>query len=75
MDGSYATGHREHGLDLRVDRRWNFADWSLIAYLDVQNVYNNKTTGLVRWNAREGRVEQDDSALGILPSIGVSAEF
>ncbi len=64
-----------HGLDVRVDRRWNFSNWDLIIYLDVQNVYNNKFSGGVRWNAREQRVEINDSAIGILPSIGVSAEF
>lgn len=64
-----------HSLDLRIDRRWNFARWNLIVYLDIQNVYNNKFSGAVRWNAREGRVESDESAIGILPSIGVSAEF
>ncbi len=64
-----------HSLDLRVDRRWNFAAWNLIAYLDIQNVYNNKFAGTVRWNAREQKAEFDENAIGILPSIGVSAEF
>jgi hypothetical protein len=64
-----------HGLDLRVDRRWNFASWNLVVYLDVQNVYNNKATGTIRWNARERRVEEDANGIGLLPSIGVSAEF
>jgi hypothetical protein len=64
-----------HSLDLRADRRWNFARWDLVVYLDIQNVYNNKNTGAVRWNAREQKVESDESAIGILPSIGVSAEF
>lgn len=64
-----------HSLDLRVDRRWNFTSWNLIAYLDIQNVYNNKFSGGVRWNAREQRAEFNDSSIGILPSIGVSAEF
>ena len=64
-----------HSLDLRVDRRWNFSAWNLIAYVDIQNVYNNKYSGSVRWNARENRAEFDESAIGILPSIGVSAEF
>ncbi len=61
-------------LDLRVDRRWNFARWGLIVYLDIQNVLNNKNSGSVRWNSRDRKVETRD-ALGILPSIGVSAEF
>ncbi len=64
-----------HSLDIRVDRRWNFSAWNLIVYLDVQNVYNNKFSGGVRWNAREQRAEFNESAIGILPSIGVSAEF
>lgn len=64
-----------HSLDIRVDRRWNFSSWNLIVYLDVQNVYNNKFSGAVRWNAREQRPEADESGIGLLPSIGVSAEF
>jgi hypothetical protein len=58
-----------------VDRRWNFSGWNLIAYLDIQNIYNYKNTGSVRWHARERRAELNDSSIGILPSIGVSAEF
>jgi len=64
-----------HSLDIRVDRRWNFASWTLITYVDIQNVYNNKHAGSVRWNAREQRVEMDESSIGLLPSIGVSAEL
>jgi hypothetical protein len=64
-----------HGLDVRVDRRWNFATWTLIGYIDVQNIYSNKHSGSVRWNAREQRVEMDESSIGILPSIGISAEL
>ena len=64
-----------HSLDIRVDRRWSFTTWNLVAYIDVQNVYNNKFTGAVRWNAREQRVESDENGIGILPSIGVSAEL
>jgi hypothetical protein len=64
-----------HSLDVRVDRRWNFSAWNLIAYLDLQNIYNNKFTGIVRWNARERRVETNEDGIGILPSIGISAEF
>jgi len=64
-----------HSLDIRVDRRWNFHTWTLIAYIDIQNIYNNRTSGSVRWNAREQRVEMDESSIGILPSIGISAEL
>jgi outer membrane receptor for ferrienterochelin and colicin len=64
-----------HALDVRVDRRWFFNSWTLIAFVDIQNVFNNKFTGTVRWNAREQKVETDENAIGILPSIGISAEF
>jgi hypothetical protein len=29
-----------HQLDMRLDKRWYFAKWSLNLYLDIQNVYN-----------------------------------
>jgi len=64
-----------HSLDVRVDRRWNFSAWNLIAYVDIQNIYNNKFSGNVRWNARERRVDTNEDGIGILPSIGISAEF
>ena len=64
-----------HGLDLRVDRRWNFSKWGLVAYLDLQNVYNNKSGGPVVWNEREQKAEVNEANIGILPSIGISAIF
>jgi hypothetical protein len=64
-----------HSLDLRVDRRWNFAAWNLIVYADIQNVYNNTSGGTPRWNVREEKVEDEKNGIGILPSIGISAEF
>ena len=63
-----------HSLDLRVDRRWDFEGWALITYLDVQNVYNNKNVTQVRWNFKERKAEEN-SEIGILPSIGISLEF
>jgi outer membrane receptor for ferrienterochelin and colicin len=29
-----------HGLDIRVDKKWNFKKWALNIYIDVQNIYN-----------------------------------
>jgi len=63
-----------HSLDIRVDRRWSFEGWNLITYIDIQNVYNNKSSNSIKWNYREGKVETD-SSIGLLPSIGVSLEF
>jgi hypothetical protein len=63
-----------HSLDIRVDRRWFFEAWTLVAYLDVQNVYNRQPSRVPTYNARTGTIEEEDS-IGILPSIGISGEF
>ena len=31
-----------HTLDIRIDKKWFFNTWSLNAYIDIQNIYNNK---------------------------------
>lgn len=64
-----------HSLDIRADRRWSFAAWTLVTYVDIQNVYNRKPVSVPRYNERLGRAEEDIASIGILPSIGVSAEF
>jgi hypothetical protein len=64
-----------HSLDARVDRRWAFDSWTMVTYIDVQNVYNRKSVSIPRYNERLGRAEADVASIGILPSIGVSAEF
>lgn len=63
-----------HSLDVRVDRRWNYDAWALIAYIDIQNIYNNKNTNSQSWNRFEQKVDEGES-IGILPSIGISIEF
>jgi outer membrane receptor protein involved in Fe transport len=64
-----------HSLDLRADRRWNFADWNLITYIDIQNVYNRKAIDVPIFDERTKAVKQTGGSIGLLPSIGVSAEF
>jgi len=63
-----------HSLDVRIDRRWSFHIWTLDTYIDIQNIYNRKPLDIPRYNQRTGKAEQNAS-IGILPSIGVSAEF
>ena len=63
-----------HHLDIRIDRYFNFSDWTLILYLDVQNLYD------FRIPQRPGYDFWDDeistaSDIGILPSIGISVEL
>lgn len=63
-----------HSLDVRVDKRWFFTAWTLITYIDIQNVYNRNNINSVRWDFRTQSPEFNES-IGILPSIGISAMF
>ncbi len=63
-----------HALDIRVDKKWFFEKFTLITYIDVQNVYNRKNVFAYRWDRREQR-QDGGGNIGILPSIGVSLEF
>jgi hypothetical protein len=63
-----------HSLDVRVDRRFNFASWTMIFFVDVQNIYNFKAQRRPTYNFWDNRVEDRDD-LARLPSIGISAEF
>jgi len=63
-----------HSLDIRVDRRWVFKNLTLITYLDVQNIYNRRNLSGIRWDPIKKTVDES-SSIGILPSIGISAEF
>jgi hypothetical protein len=73
---NYNTSRLEpnHSLDVRVDKHWFFKAWTLITYIDIQNIYNRTNRSFVRWDARKQAVD-DESSIGILPSIGISAEF
>jgi hypothetical protein len=46
----------------------------MITYIDIQNIYNRKPIDVPRFNPRTKELEQTGS-IGILPSIGISAEF
>lgn len=63
-----------HTVDLRIDRRWNFDNWTLITYLDIQNIYNRNNQTNIRWDFEEKEAVFNDS-IGILPSIGISIEL
>jgi hypothetical protein len=63
-----------HQLDLRVDRRWNFARRALVAFLDIQNVYNFRVPQIPSWDFADQKIE-DRNSIGILPSVGIRAEF
>jgi hypothetical protein len=63
-----------HSLDVRADRRWNLGGMQLITYIDIQNIYNRPYRDVPRWNAYKQELDESAS-IGILPSIGISAEF
>jgi TonB family protein len=63
-----------HQLDLRVDKQWKFADWSLRAYLDVQNSYNRANPEDLTYNYNYSQA-QVQAFLPIIPSLGVRGEF
>jgi len=63
-----------HALDMRLDKRWNFSSGALITYIDIQNVYGNKSVGAYRFDYKTKTVIKQ-SSIGVLPSVGISYEF
>jgi hypothetical protein len=63
-----------HSLDIRVDKRWFYEKFTLITYIDIQNIYDNKYSNSLRWDPRT-RTAVNDPSIGLLPTIGISLEF
>jgi hypothetical protein len=63
-----------HQLDIRVDRKWVFEQFSMTTYLDLLNVYNNQNVEGVQADYRSREVQTIPS-LPILPVFGLSGEF
>jgi hypothetical protein len=63
-----------HQLDVRVDKKWSFKRFSISAYLDVQNVYNNANPEGLDYNFNY-TTRQYSTGLPILPSAGLRGEF
>lgn len=72
----YNSARLDNGqfLDLRVDRRWYFENRELIAFVDVQNVFNRLFPNVPQYNQYTGELEDQDG-IGILPTIGLSFMF
>ncbi len=79
-----------HQLDVRVDKKYFFDKWSLMFYLDIQNLYNFKAElqdNLIREKDANGNFETVDgntryvlrgipnTSGTVLPTIGVMVEF
>lgn len=63
-----------HRLDFRAEKRWFFSKWTLTTYIDIQNAYNRQNISVYRWDKFKKEIVTDKN-IGILPSIGLSAEF
>lgn len=63
-----------HQLDIRIDKRWQFSNFRLNTYLDVQNVYNNAAYEDYVYNFNFSQ-KAYQTGLPILPSLGVRGEF
>ena len=61
-------------VDLRIQKTWTFAQWSLAAYLDVQNALNapNREGFSYSYDYRE---RQGARGLPILPILGLRGEL
>ncbi len=63
-----------HRLDVRAEKRWFFSKWTLTTYIDIQNIYNRENSAEFRWDKFKKEIVTSKN-IGILPSIGISAEF
>lgn len=63
-----------HQLDLRVDKHWQFRDWRLTAYLDVQNAYNHQAVEALAYNYNFSQ-HTYQTGIPIIPSIGLRGDF
>jgi outer membrane receptor for ferrienterochelin and colicin len=79
-----------HQLDLRIDKNFFFDKWSLMLYLDVQNVYNFQNKGqnyIVREKNPDGTYKTTNNGTEyvlssisnesgtILPTVGIMVKF
>jgi hypothetical protein len=80
-----------HQLDLRIDKQYFYSGWSLMLYVDVQNVYNHKADQppiLIRESDSDGLPVTDptnplkyslkyinNESGTVLPTVGVIIEF
>ena len=63
-----------HRMDVRAEKICMFRSWALTTYIDIQNIYNKENLFEYRWDPFKKEILENRN-LGILPTIGVSAEF
>jgi len=63
-----------HRLDIRLDKRYVFDGWNLIAFIDIENVYNHENIEYLIWNEKKKEVDKVFQ-WGFLPAGGFKVEF
>lgn len=63
-----------HQLDVRVDKTWVFERWTLNAYLDLTNAYNNPSVEGVTYNYNYTE-QKTFSGLPLLPVLGIKGNY
>ncbi|MBN2416046.1 TonB-dependent receptor [bacterium] len=63
-----------HHLDVRVERIFNFPAWTLITYIDIQNIYNFKIPMRPTYDFWADEIN-NTASIGILPSVGISVQL
>jgi outer membrane cobalamin receptor len=63
-----------HRLDVRGDYRAHFDGWNLVAYLELQNVYNRENVFMYTWNEKTGEPYVVNQ-IAFFPVGGVKIEF
>lgn len=79
IDGSVNSARYPdyHKIDIRVDKQFILAGWSLTAYLDLWNIYNreNIISYTFTSDAAGNIIRSSRYDFGITPIIGVTAKF
>jgi len=68
-------GPAYHRLDLHIEKTWTFTSWKLMAYLDIQNVYNAANKEALQYNYDYTRSQGSPSFPPFFPSLGVRGEL
>ena len=61
-------------IDVRIDRHWYLDKYTIITYIDIQNLLNRKVYDVPKYDPYEKKPDQT-AGIGILPSIGLSVEI
>ena len=79
VDGTYNSARLPayHKLDVRIDKKVVFGSWTLVAYLDLWNVYNRQNVLDYSYKVGSNGIitETPRYDFGMLPIIGLSAQF